>query len=80
MTDKQQIQEWINRFMAGSATELEEQQLADYFCSATDVPEEWLPYAIMLTRLKMNAWPISMASVLPTVMSSSAKCRKRWLL
>ena len=50
MTDKQQIQEWLNRFMAGSATELEEQQLADYFCSATDVPEEWLPYAILFRQ------------------------------
>jgi hypothetical protein len=47
MTDKKQIQEWLNCFMAGTATEMEEQQLADYFCSATDVPEEWLPYAIM---------------------------------
>lgn len=54
MTDKEQIQEWIYRFMAGSATELEEQQLADYFCSATDVPEEWLPYAIMFRGLRQQ--------------------------
>ena len=55
MTDKQQIQEWLNRFMAGTATEQEEQQLADSFCSATDVPEEWLPYAIMFRGFRQEA-------------------------
>ena len=48
MTDKEQIQEWLNRFMAGNATEQEEQQLTDYFCSTTDVPEEWMPYGLLL--------------------------------
>ena len=55
MTDKKQIQEWLNCFMAGTATEMEEQQLADYFCSATDVPEEWLPYAIMFRGFRQEA-------------------------
>lgn len=55
MTDKQQIQEWLNRFMAGTATEQEEQQLADSFCSAMDVPEEWLPYAIMFRGFRQEA-------------------------
>ena len=55
MTEKKQIQEWLNCFMAGTATEMEEQQLADYFCSATDVPEEWLPYAIMFRGLLVKA-------------------------
>ena len=119
MTNKQQIQEWLNRFMAGTSTEMEEQQLADYFNSATDVPEEWTSFAILFRGFKHEAdgkstaktvtmgrwiaaaaavvlliaggtmiwqkhlsqsedeWPISMASVLPTVISFSAKCRKR---
>lgn len=55
MTDKQQIQKWLNRFMAGTATEMEEQQLADYFNSSTDVPEEWLPYAIMFRGFRQEA-------------------------
>ena len=54
MTEKKQIQEWLNCFMAGTATEMEEQQLADYFCSATDVPEEWLPYAIMFRGFRQQ--------------------------
>ena len=54
MTDKQQIQEWLNRFMDGTATEVEEQQLADYFNSATDVPEEWLSYAIMFRGFRQQ--------------------------
>ena len=55
MTDKQQIQEWLDRFMAGTATEQEEQQLADYFCSAADVPEEWMPYAILFRGFRQEA-------------------------
>ena len=54
MTDKEQIQEWLNRFMAGNATEQEEQQLTDYFCSTTDVPEEWMPYAILFRGFRQD--------------------------
>lgn len=55
MTDRQQIQEWLDRFMAGTATEQEEQQLADYFCSAADVPEEWMSYAILFRGFRREA-------------------------
>ena len=55
MTDRQQIQEWLDRFMAGTATEQEEQQLADYFCSAADVPEEWMSYAILFRGFQREA-------------------------
>lgn len=55
MTNKQQIQEWLNRFMAGTSTEMEEQQLADYFNSATDVPEEWTSFAILFRGFKHEA-------------------------
>jgi hypothetical protein len=54
MTDKEQIQEWLNRFMDGTATEVEEQQLADYFNSATDVSEEWMPYIIMFRGFRQR--------------------------
>ena len=54
MTDRQQIQEWLDRFMVGTATEQEEQQLADYFCSAADVPEEWMPYAILFRGFRQG--------------------------
>ena len=55
MTDRQQIQEWLDWFMAGTATEQEEQQLADYFCSAADVPEEWMPYAILFCGFRQES-------------------------
>ena len=55
MTNKQQIQEWLNRFMAGTSTEMEEQQLADYFNSATDVPEEWTSFAILFRGFQHEA-------------------------
>jgi ferric-dicitrate binding protein FerR (iron transport regulator) len=54
MTDRQQIQEWLDRFMAGTATEQEEQQLADYFCSAVDVPEEWMSYAVLFRGFRRD--------------------------
>jgi hypothetical protein len=55
MTDKEQIQKWLNRFMAGATTEMEEQLLADYFNSATDVHEEWMPYAILFRGFQHEA-------------------------
>ena len=40
MTDKQ-INDLLDRFMAGETSEQEERLLADYFCKRTDVPDEW---------------------------------------
>ncbi len=41
--------------MAGSTTEAEEQMLAGYFETATDVPEEWEAYAILFRGLRQEA-------------------------
>jgi len=54
-TDKQQIQQWLDRFMAGATTEQEERQLAEYFCTQADFPEEWAAYAVMFRGLQKSA-------------------------
>ena len=46
MTDKQ-INDLLNRFMAGETSEQEERLLTDYFCTRTDIPEAWAAYAVM---------------------------------
>ena len=46
MTDKQ-INDLLDRFMAGETSEQEERLLTDYFCTRTDIPEEWAAYAVM---------------------------------
>ena len=54
MTDKQ-INDLLDRFMAGETSEQEERLLADYFCKRTDVPDEWAAYAVMFRGFRLTA-------------------------
>ena len=47
MMTVKQINDLLDRFMAGETSEQEERLLADYFCKRTDVPDEWAAYAVM---------------------------------
>jgi hypothetical protein len=54
MTDKQ-VNDLLDRFMAGETSEQEERLLADYFCKRTDVPDEWAAYAVMFRGFRQPA-------------------------
>ena len=54
MTDKQ-INDLLDRFMAGETSEQEERLLADYFCKRTDIPDEWAAYAVMFRGFRQPA-------------------------
>lgn len=54
MTDKQ-INDLLDRFMAGETSEQEERLLTDYFCEQTDVPEKWAAYAVMFRGFRQSA-------------------------
>ena len=54
MTDKQ-INDLLDRFMAGETSEQEERLLTDYFCTRTDIPEEWATYAVMFRGFRQPA-------------------------
>ena len=54
MTDKQ-INDLLDRFMAGETSEQEERLLADYFCKRTDIPEAWAAYAVMFRGFRQSA-------------------------
>ena len=54
MTDKQ-INDLLDRFMAGETSEQEERLLTDYFCTRTDIPEEWAAYAVMFRGFRQPA-------------------------
>jgi len=54
MTDKQ-INDLLDRFMAGETSEQEERLLTDYFCEQTDVPEAWSAYAVMFRGFRQSA-------------------------
>ena len=54
MTDKQ-INDLLNRFMAGETSEQEERLLTDYFCTRTDIPEAWAAYAVMFRGFRQPA-------------------------
>ena len=54
MTDKQ-INDLLDRFMAGETSEQEERLLTDYFCKRTDIPDEWAAYAVMFRGFRQPA-------------------------
>ena len=54
MTDKQ-INDLLDHFMAGEASEQEERLLTDYFCTRTDIPEAWAAYAVMFRGFRQPA-------------------------
>ena len=54
MTDKQ-INDLLDRFMAGETSEQEERLLTDYFCTRTDIPEEWAAHAVMFRGFRQTA-------------------------
>lgn len=54
MTDKQ-INDLLDRFMAGETSEQEERLLTDYFCTRTDIPEAWAAYAVMFRGFRQPA-------------------------
>lgn len=54
MTDKQ-INDLLDRFMAGETSEQEERLLTDYFCEQTDIPEAWAAYAVMFRGFRQPA-------------------------
>lgn len=54
MTDKQ-INDLLDRFMAGETSEQEERLLTDYFCTRTDIPEAWAAYAVMFRGFRQSA-------------------------
>ena len=53
-TDKQ-INDLLDRFMAGETSEQEERLLTDYFWEQTDVPEKWAAYAVMFRGFRQSA-------------------------
>lgn len=54
MTDKQ-INDLLDRFMAGETSEQEERLLTDYFCTRTDIPDAWATYAVMFRGFRQPA-------------------------
>ena len=54
MTDKQ-INDLLDRFMAGETSKQEERLLTDYFCTRTDIPEAWAAYAVMFRGFRQPA-------------------------
>lgn len=54
MKDRKYIQQLLDRFMEGTTSEQEERQLADFFASTEDIPEEWRAYAIMFSGFQQK--------------------------
>ena len=55
MMTVKQINDLLDRFMAGETSEQEERLLADYFCTRADIPEAWAAYAVMFRGFRLTA-------------------------
>lgn len=52
MTDKEHIQQLLERYMASETTIDEERTLKEYFSSHDDYPEAWAAYAVMFQGMR----------------------------
>lgn len=53
---KEHISQLLASFTAGQTTEAEEQLLADYFSSASDIPSEWHAYKAIFDSFTTDAY------------------------
>ncbi len=75
MNDKAYIQHLLDRYMTATASEDEERRLREWFAAQDNVPEEWQPYAILLTgraaaaprRHRLAKWAASAAAAVVIV-------------
>lgn len=55
MTDKEHIQQLLERFMASETTIEEERELKEFFSSHDDFPKAWAAYAVMFQGMRRRA-------------------------
>ena len=60
---REYIEKLLGKFVDGLTTELEEQQLAEYFDTADDIPTEWQVYKEMFRSFKTDYYNFSNAEL-----------------
>lgn len=60
---REYIERLLGKFVDGLTTELEEQQLAEYFDTADDIPAEWQVYKEMFCSFKTDEYNFSNAEL-----------------
>lgn len=60
---REYIERLLGKFVDGLTTELEEQQLAEYFDTADDIPTEWQVYKEMFRSFKTDNYTFSNAEL-----------------
>ena len=60
---REYIERLLGKFVDGLTTELEEQQLAEYFDTADDIPAEWQVYKDMFSSFKTDDYNFSNAEL-----------------
>jgi hypothetical protein len=60
---REYIERLLGKFVDGLTTELEEQQLAEYFDTADDIPAEWQVYKEMFRSFKTDDYNFSNAEL-----------------
>lgn len=60
---REYIEQLLGKFVDGLTTELEEQQLAEYFDTADDIPAEWQVYKEMFRSFKTDDYNFSNAEL-----------------
>ena len=69
---REYIEKLLGKFVDGLTTELEEQQLAEYFDTADDIPAEWQVYKEMFRSFKTDNYNFSNAELAAMLTSDVA--------
>lgn len=70
------ISQLIERFLNAQTTEAEEQQLAEYFSSADNVPQEWQPIQELFRSFQTDAYDLTDSEMAVLTEQPSAPKRK----
>ncbi|MBO4592745.1 MAG: hypothetical protein J5678_00930 [Bacteroidaceae bacterium] len=70
------ISQLIERFLNAQTTEAEEQQLAEYFSSADNVPQEWQPIQELFRSFQTDAYDLTDAELTALTAEPAAPKRK----
>lgn len=65
MTEKEHIQQLLDRFLESESTISEERTLKEYFCSHTDIPDEWKAYAVLFQGFQNKSSVIKKKAKVP---------------
>lgn len=79
MMNRNKINELLRRYDEALTTDAEERELAEFFRSATDIPDEWADYAVLFNALDTTDSLFSDEEVAVAPKTARIVAHKKWL-